>query len=92
MATNSNIYVSEINFWKNLDFPEKSEKKWKIRKILFSDKSILAHLRGSQMVKNACDAILGQMLPKNNNVVFVAIFTMISASKPFFGKKKTENP
>ena len=40
------------------------------------------------MVKNACDAILGQMLPKNNNVVFVAIFPIISASKPFFGEKK----
>ncbi len=40
------------------------------------------------MVKNACDAILGPMLPKNNNVVFVAIFSIISASKPFFGEKK----
>ena len=80
------VYVSDIIFWKNVDFVEKNEK---IRKILFSDNLILVHFRGSQMVKNVCHAIRKSMLLKNNNV---AICCTIPTSKPFFGKNKTLRP
>ena len=42
------------------------------------------------MVKNACDAILGLMLMKNNNVVFVAILATFLASKPLLGENFVE--
>ena len=44
------------------------------------------------MVKTVSDAILGSLLLKNNIVIFVAIFFIVSASNRFFAKTKLENP
>ena len=51
-----------------------SMKSPKNTKIGRSSEKKMHPLRVSRMLKNACDAIVGLMMPKNNNVDFVAIF------------------